>query len=239
MREKTVCNRQESPRFFANGNEKQAFFDRSSAEDWAFHEYSDEKHRKLDRFLDLAGVEKGNRVLEPGCGTGRFTIKLSGRVGPDGEVVAVDTSPKMVEACRLRVGKLPNVRILRTPVQNIPFPPRCFDVVFCLCVFPHFDDKVETLRFFNRVLRSSGVLAVAHTQGSRILNQLHRKLGGPVEGDRIPPYQEMRRIFVEAGFRIDAFFDRDDGYLLRAGIEARKKPWKDCRWVENVENGSA
>ena len=186
-------------------------------------EYSAEKHRKLDRYLDIAGVKKGHRVLEPGCGTGRFTRKLSERVGKNGEVVAVDISPKMIEACRHRAGQLPNVRIVQGAVEQLACPPRYFDIVFCLCVFPHFEDKIETLRFFNRVLKNSGVLMVAHTQGRRILNELHGNLGGAVEKDRIPPFSEMRRLFAEAGFRIAAFMDRDDGYYISAGIDVRKR----------------
>ncbi len=50
--------------------------------------------------------------------------------------------------------------------QRLLICMRCFDVVFRLCVFPRFDDKVETLRFFDREMRNSGVLAVARTQGN-------------------------------------------------------------------------
>jgi trans-aconitate 2-methyltransferase len=51
----------------------------------------------LDR-LDLRGDE---RVLDAGCGTGRVTAALVERL-PDGEVVAVDGSPAMIEELRRR-----------------------------------------------------------------------------------------------------------------------------------------
>jgi trans-aconitate 2-methyltransferase len=60
----------------------------------------------LDR-LDLAGHE---RVLDAGCGTGRVTAALLERV-PDGEVVAVDGSPAMVEAARERLGDRVELRV--------------------------------------------------------------------------------------------------------------------------------
>jgi trans-aconitate 2-methyltransferase len=53
----------------------------------------------IDR-LDLRGDE---RVLDAGCGSGRVTEVLLGRV-PDGEVVAVDGSEAMVAQARERLG---------------------------------------------------------------------------------------------------------------------------------------
>ena len=54
----------------------------------------------LDR-LPLAGDE---RVLDAGCGSGRVTELLAGRL-PRGRVVALDGSPAMVEAARQRLAR--------------------------------------------------------------------------------------------------------------------------------------
>ncbi len=196
--------------------DKSGYFDRSRKDEWAFTPYTPEEHAKLDRFLDAAGISPGAKVLEPGCGTGRLTEKLSARVGPAGEVVAVDISSGMVEECRRRAGGLPNVRIVQGPVEEIGFPPHHFDAIFCLCVFPHFDDKRKTLRLLREWLAPAGSLTLAHLEGSRILNRMHRETGGPVKGDRIPPHPEMQELFREAGLRIGRFRDEDDGYLLVA-----------------------
>ena len=194
------------------------YFDEVRRDDWAFKPYTAQEHEKLDRFMEAAGIRPGQRVLEPGCGTGRFTQKLAARVGDLGEVVALDASEGMVSECRRRVGGLANVRILHLPVEEIDFPPAAFATVFCLCVFPHFDDKKKVLGIFRELLVPSGRLTVAHLEGSRILNAMHRDVGGPVKKDRIPPYPEVERLFQETGFRIDHFEDQDDGYLLTAGL---------------------
>jgi trans-aconitate 2-methyltransferase len=60
----------------------------------------------LDR-LELRGDE---RVLDAGCGTGRVTAALVERL-PDGEVVAVDGSPSMVEAVSRRLGPTVDARV--------------------------------------------------------------------------------------------------------------------------------
>jgi hypothetical protein len=46
------------------------------------------------------------------------------------------------------------------------------------------------------------------------LNEMHRKVGGIVKEDRIPPFHEVKKLFENAGFRIDFFQDHDDGYYL-------------------------
>jgi len=199
--------------------DKPGYFDRARNDDWAHKPYTEAEHEKLDRFMDASGVSTGQRVLEPGCGTGRFTRKLARRVGELGEVVALDPSAGMIEECRRRAGNLANVKILCMPVEETTFPPGAFDRIFCLCVFPHFDDKPKVLGILREALAPSGRLTLAHLEGSRILNTMHQQVGGPVKGDRIPPYPKMETLLKEAGFRIDSFRDDDDGYLLIAGLE--------------------
>ena len=68
------------------------------------------------RFLEFCEVNAGARVLEIGAGSGLFTIEagLAERVGPQGEVCAVDPSPEMIAVARRRAGGrgLRNVRFL-------------------------------------------------------------------------------------------------------------------------------
>jgi demethylmenaquinone methyltransferase/2-methoxy-6-polyprenyl-1,4-benzoquinol methylase len=197
---------------------KTEFFDLSYSEDWAFRDYTEEEHLKLDRYLCLAGIRHGHKVLEPGCGTGRLTLKLADRVGPEGQVVSADISRKMIKVCKKRTQYLPNVRILERPVEKIDYPLHYFDIIFCLCVFPHFDDKPEILQFFEKLLQKKGRLVIAHLEGSLRLNKMHMKKGGAVMKDRIPPFSEMVRMVEEAGFQMEMFQDRDDGYYFLAGL---------------------
>ena len=59
----------------------------------------------LDR-LPLRGDE---RVLDLGCGTGRVTAQLLERLGPDGRVVGIDGSARMVDEARRLLGDDPRV----------------------------------------------------------------------------------------------------------------------------------
>jgi cyclopropane fatty-acyl-phospholipid synthase-like methyltransferase len=49
-----------------------------------------------EKMLSGAGIEPGSRVLELGCGGGDVTELIAKRIGPTGEVVAMDRDPSQV-----------------------------------------------------------------------------------------------------------------------------------------------
>lgn len=55
------------------------------------------------RLVVAAGIRAGARVLDLGCGTGVTTKALVDRVGPDGRVLAVDSSAAMLDTARANV----------------------------------------------------------------------------------------------------------------------------------------
>ncbi|MDP3771252.1 MAG: methyltransferase domain-containing protein, partial [bacterium] len=71
---------------------------------------------------------EGDRILEAGCGAGRFTEVLAG-TGAD--VYSFDLS-NAVEANRANHERLPNVHIFQASIDAIPFAQGQFDRVLCL-----------------------------------------------------------------------------------------------------------
>ena len=53
------------------------------------------------QMADLAGIEKGQRALDVGCGTGALTGELVARLGAE-QVAAIDPSPDFADAVRAR-----------------------------------------------------------------------------------------------------------------------------------------
>ena len=74
-------------------------------------------------FADLAGVHRGQRVLDVGCGPDALTAELVSRVGAE-SVSAVDPSASFAAAVRER---LPGVDVRRSPAEQLPFPDGSFD----------------------------------------------------------------------------------------------------------------
>ena len=106
-------------------------------------------------FADLAGLSRGQRVLDVGCGPGALTAELVRRQGAAG-VSAVDPSPSFVAAVRER---LPGVDARLAAAEQLPFPDGAFEVVLAQLVVHFMADPVLGLREMSRVTRPGGVVA--------------------------------------------------------------------------------
>lgn len=98
----------------------------------------------------------GERVLEAGCGAGRFTAVLA---TTGAEVFSCDLS-QAVEANAANHGHLPNVHIFQADITSIPFAPHCFDRVLCLGVLQHTPNPAEAFRALASHVRPGGHLAI-------------------------------------------------------------------------------
>src|ERR1035441_11135855 len=76
-------------------------------------------------FADVAGVARGQRALDVGCGPGALTADLVRRLGA-GAVCAVEPSQSFAAAARER---LPGGDIRLSAAEQLPFSDRVFDVV--------------------------------------------------------------------------------------------------------------
>jgi SAM-dependent methyltransferase len=105
----------------------------------------------LRRVLDGSG----KRILESGCGTGRW-LAFFEQLGH--RAFGIDDS-----AGPLRVARAhdPALRLARADIVASPFKDASFDAVFSSYVAEHFEDgPVPLLREIHRVLKPSGVLAI-------------------------------------------------------------------------------
>jgi SAM-dependent methyltransferase len=95
----------------------------------------------------------GHRVLDVGCGTGRFAAGLSERA----KVWGVDESPQMLEVARSRA---PGVRFKQASVNALPFKDGWFERATMWLVL-HLLDRPRALTEIRRVLAPGGRVAVA------------------------------------------------------------------------------
>jgi len=106
-------------------------------------------------FADFAGVRRGQRALDVGCGPGALTGELVRRLGAEA-VAAVDPSEPFVIAARERH---PGVDVRRAAAEELPFPGAEFDVALAQLVVHFMADPVGSLREMARVTRPGGVVA--------------------------------------------------------------------------------
>ncbi len=107
------------------------------------------------------GLRPGMRVLEVGPGNGTYTLGAARRVGPLGQVVAVDIEPRMVERVQQRAAAegVRNVQARLADVTDLPFLDGSFDAVFMITVMGEVPSPVRALRELRRVLAPAGTLA--------------------------------------------------------------------------------
>ncbi len=74
--------------------------------------------------LDHAKVPSGARVLDVGCGTGIVARAARRRVGPNGDVAAVDPNEGMLAVARRSD---PSIDWRSGTAESLPFDDGCFD----------------------------------------------------------------------------------------------------------------
>ena len=98
-----------------------------------------------------------HRILDLGCGTGRFSQALATRF--DADVVGVDPSRKMLAIARGKPHEA-QVRYVEGRAEAIPLEEESVDMVFTSMTFHHFTDRALAASECRRVLRPAGVLLV-------------------------------------------------------------------------------
>jgi demethylmenaquinone methyltransferase/2-methoxy-6-polyprenyl-1,4-benzoquinol methylase len=114
-------------------------------------------HRWRSRAADLAALEPGDSVLDVATGTGDLAIELSGRVGPDGEVVGSDFSEGMLELARQ---KAPELRFEHGNALALPYDDDSFDAAAVGFGARNFSDLPQGLREMARVVRPGGRVVI-------------------------------------------------------------------------------
>lgn len=109
------------------------------------------------QLADFAGVRRGQRVLDVGCGPGALTAELVARLGPTA-VAAVDPSEPFVAAAQARN---PGVSVQKASAEQLPFPDQAFDAAVAQLVVHFMSDPIAGLTEMARVTRPGGVVAAS------------------------------------------------------------------------------
>lgn len=106
-----------------------------------------------ERLVELAGVERGSRVLDVAAGYGEPTLSAARKAGPEGRVVATDISPEMLAFGRERVAAagLDNIDFVESDAAALEFPEASFDAALSrwgIIFEPHGEAAAARIRTF-------------------------------------------------------------------------------------------
>jgi SAM-dependent methyltransferase len=98
--------------------------------------------------LNRLGLKPGMRVLDVGCGPGRVSIPAAQRVGPEGEVVALDVQAGMLEKLQKRAAArgVANIRTVLGPVEGATLEADSYDRALLVWVLGEIPDQATALR---------------------------------------------------------------------------------------------
>jgi len=110
--------------------------------------------RAVLRALGLAGVSRGCRILDVGCGTGRWARRYK-EFGL--RVTGVDASPTMLRVAREQGTTVP---LIVGKACRLPFASEMFDCISDITVVQHIPlpDQAQAVREMTRVLKPGGSL---------------------------------------------------------------------------------
>jgi SAM-dependent methyltransferase len=151
-----------------------------------------------------AGLGKGERVLDLGCGTGYDVFLAALKTGPEGKVWGLDMTPEMLERARAnqKAWGMENVSFVEGCLEDIPLPDGSVDVVISNCVINLSPDKEKVFREIHRVLADGGRMALSDMVFVKpVPDEVQRSLSawsGCVAGALLE--DDYRRMLSEAGF---------------------------------------
>ena len=153
-----------------------------------------------EKALKEVGLQRGQTVLDYGCGVGSYALPAAQLVGQEGTVHALDIHPLATQTVEGRARKqgLTNVHTIRSALDT-GLADEMVDVVLLYDVVHAVNNKQGLLRELGRVLKPGGILSVKpdHIGSDRLVEiaaeaglELVRSHGGKVWDFEKPAAEE-------------------------------------------------
>jgi SAM-dependent methyltransferase len=111
------------------------------------------------RLLLEAGLRRGMRVADVGCGVGLVTALLAELIGPEGHVVGIDASAAQLAQARQRLASAgTSARFVEASATDTGLPPGSFDLVYCRFLLLHLPEPERALGEMRSLLKPGGTL---------------------------------------------------------------------------------
>jgi malonyl-CoA O-methyltransferase len=118
-----------------------------------FPDKIDETDGRLQLIIDIAKQGDNKRVIDMGCGKGRFLNQFK-RFYSEANVYGMDISEKMLTYLA------PDIKPVVGTLLSIPYQDEFFDLAFCVEALEHAVDIPRAIKEMGRVIRKDGILII-------------------------------------------------------------------------------
>ncbi len=187
---------------------EQRFFDRSAriktskaelGKEWVYYTLLFSK-----AFRGIPNEALQGMALDFGCGCGGSSLYLSKR---GMEVVGVDISLESVKLAHRRSKDLSApVSFVICDIENLPFSPSAFDLVFCVAVMHHFPYLLSVARQVSSVTKDSGLLVAFELNGLNPFALMRNNRLSPLKSKQVTPNEstltpdDLQGVLDQVGF---------------------------------------
>jgi ubiquinone/menaquinone biosynthesis C-methylase UbiE len=194
---------------------------------WFNHQIDKSQFRAIRRAVVMGEIARGARVLDVGCGTGRW-VRRYRRLGFG--ATGIDRTPRMLRLARERGAEA----LIAGEAERLPFADAAFDLVSDVTVVQHIPAPIqlEALREMVRVLRPGGCLILMELIRGQGLHIFPRDPQGWVElavSCGVKPlgwfgqeYLLLDRLFARA---VQALRRKNGSARAAAAIPQGTSPW--------------
>jgi len=179
-------------------------------------------------------LRKGKRLIELGCGTGRWTTLLAKRTGC--ETVGLDRSCEMLDKARAK-DREGLVTWIEGDCEELTLEAGSFDCALMSSIMHHLDDHPAVLANVFRILRPGGVCLIRQATLEQIVD-------GPwfrffpeivtIDRKRVPFRSEIEHWMKSAGFdpvRVEVFKQRSYETNMQLLEEFQKRVTSSLRMI--------
>jgi len=186
----------------------------SDEELWRLQKQAELWHPATRRFLEDVGIKAGMKVLDVGTGVGDVALLLADRVGPNGQVIGVDSSPTALDLARRRAeaATFMNVSFVQGDITQMEFAMD-FDAIVGRLILQHLSDPVAVLGRLVRYLRPDGSIGFQEYDFTRVSYSLPPSALFDQAFSWIRETARRAGLDFQAGMRLYSFF-------LDAGLPA-------------------
>src|SRR5665647_16201 len=161
-------------------------------------------HKLLDLVVKVSGIQKNDRILDIGCGTGLLSLKFLAKT--DCTIMAIDSSSQMLRIFEEKIEKChlaKKIHCAQKSAEEMDFTPGQFDIIAATVSLHHVRYKEPVIKNVYDSLKGGGRFVLGEidmdTTGRledprrlmRILNYLNEELALAMKEGGIPAFERM------------------------------------------------